>query len=69
MSITRFELQPTRSARARWTLPELDVPLESIAGLEIIGSAPLKAVSPLLCARPRHAGRRVQLSRSRAEGS
>jgi glutathione S-transferase len=47
MSITLFEFPPTRSARARWTLLELDVPFESVAGREIIGSAPLKAVSPL----------------------
>jgi glutathione S-transferase len=47
MSITLFEFGPTRSARARWTLLELGIPFESIAGLEVIGSPQLKAVSPL----------------------
>ncbi len=46
MSITLFEFQPTRSARARWTLLELDVPFESIAGFEVIGSPQLRAISP-----------------------
>jgi glutathione S-transferase len=46
MSITLFEFQPTRSARARWTLLELDVPFESIAGLEVIGSPQVRAISP-----------------------
>src|SRR4030095_1982533 len=36
----------TRSARARWTLLELDVPFESIAGLEVIGSPQVRAISP-----------------------
>lgn len=47
MSMTLFEFAPTRSARARWTLLELGLPFESIAGFEVIGSAQLKAVSPL----------------------
>jgi glutathione S-transferase len=46
MSITLFEFHPTRSARARWTLLELDVPFESIAGPEVIGSPQVKAISP-----------------------
>ena len=46
MSITLFEFAPTRSARARWTLLELGISFESIAGLEVIGSPQLKAVSP-----------------------
>lgn len=32
MTITLYELQPTRSARVRWTLLELGVPFESIEG-------------------------------------
>ena len=32
MSITLYELQPTRSARARWTLLELGIAFESIEG-------------------------------------
>jgi glutathione S-transferase len=47
MSIMLFEFAPTRSARARWTLLELGLPFESTAGLEVIGSQALKAVSPL----------------------
>lgn len=47
MSITLFEFGPTRSARVRWTLLELDVPFESVAGREVMGSPELKAVSPL----------------------
>ena len=47
MSITFFEFFPTRSARVRWTLLELGIPFESIAGREVIGSPQLKAVSPL----------------------
>ena len=46
-AITLFEFAPTRSARARWTLLELGLAFESVAGLEIIGSPRLKAVSPL----------------------
>jgi hypothetical protein len=40
MSITLFEFAPTRSARVRWTLLELDLPFESVAGLEVMGSPP-----------------------------
>ena len=47
MSTTLYEFAPTRSARARWTLLELGIPFESIAGREVIGSPELKAVSPL----------------------
>lgn len=47
MSLTLFEFGPTRSARVRWTLLELGLPFESVAGPEILGSARLKAVSPL----------------------
>ena len=36
MSIELYEFTPTRSQRARWTLLELDVPFESIAGRELI---------------------------------
>lgn len=47
MSITFFEFKPTRSARVRWTLLELDLPFESIEGREVVGSPELTAVSPL----------------------
>lgn len=47
MAITLFEFAPTRSDRARWTLLELDVPFESIAGQHLFGSPQLTAVSPL----------------------
>lgn len=46
MSITLFEHHPTRSARARWTLLELGVPFESIAGPEVLGSPQVRAISP-----------------------
>jgi glutathione S-transferase len=46
MSLTFFEFGLTRSARVRWTLLELAIPFESVAGLEVIGSPQLKAVSP-----------------------
>jgi glutathione S-transferase len=32
MTIILYELQPTRSARVRWTLLELGIPFESIEG-------------------------------------
>lgn len=47
MSMTLFEFHPTRSDRVRWTLLELGIPFESIAGQELFGSARLKEVSPL----------------------
>lgn len=47
MTIELYEFAPTRSQRARWTLLELDVPFESIAGRELIGSDRLRAVHPL----------------------
>ena len=47
MTIKLFELAPTRSARARWTLLELGVEFESIAGRHLIGSDELKRVHPL----------------------
>lgn len=47
MSITLFEFHPTRSDRVRWTLLELGVPFESVAGQDLFGSARLKEVSPL----------------------
>lgn len=46
MSITLFEFAPTRSARARWTLLELDLPFESVEGFEVIGSPRAQAISP-----------------------
>jgi glutathione S-transferase len=47
MSITLFEFPPTRSDRARWTLLELDLPFESIAGQDLFGSPQVTAISPL----------------------
>lgn len=47
MTITLFELSPTRSDRVRWTLLELGLPFESIAGPHLFGSPELTAVSPL----------------------
>lgn len=46
MSITLYEFAPTRSRRARWTLLELGLPFESVAGQEVLGSAEVRAVSP-----------------------
>lgn len=47
MSITLYELHPTRSARARWTLLELGVPFESIAGPEVFAMPELAKIHPL----------------------
>src|SRR5215218_8806281 len=47
MLITLFEFAPTRSARVRWTLLELDLPFESVEGREVFGSPRLMEVSPL----------------------
>ena len=47
VSITLFELQPTRSARARWTLLELGVPFESIEGREVFAMPELAEIHPL----------------------
>jgi glutathione S-transferase len=47
MSMTLFEFAPTRSARVRWTLLELDLPFESHAGREVFGSEALRKVHPL----------------------
>lgn len=46
MTIELYEFAPTRSQRARWTLLELDVPFESIAGSDLFGSDTLRAVHP-----------------------
>ncbi|MGI9412767.1 MAG: glutathione S-transferase family protein [Hyphomicrobiales bacterium] len=47
MDITHYEYAPTRSARSRWTLLELDVPYESVSGRELIRSDELRRVHPL----------------------
>ncbi|HYE42429.1 MAG TPA: glutathione S-transferase N-terminal domain-containing protein, partial [Caulobacteraceae bacterium] len=47
MSITLYELQPTRSARARWTLLELGLPFESIEGREVFDMPELAEIHPL----------------------
>ena len=47
MAITLYELQPTRSARVRWTLLELGAPFESIEGPEVFSMPELAEVHPL----------------------
>jgi glutathione S-transferase len=47
VAITLYELQPTRSARVRWTLMELGVPFESIAGPEVFAMPELAEIHPL----------------------
>lgn len=49
MTIALYELAPTRSARVRWTLLELDIPFESVTGEapEFFRSPELRAVHPL----------------------
>lgn len=47
MSITLYELQPTRSARVRWTLLELGAPFESIAGPAVFAMPELAEIHPL----------------------
>ena len=47
MDITLYEYEPTRSARVRWTLQELDLPFESIEGIHLPGSDELRQVHPL----------------------
>jgi len=49
VSITLYELQPTRSARVRWTLLELGIPYESIEGTgpEIFALPELAQIHPL----------------------
>ena len=47
MSITLYELQPTRSTRARWTLLELGLPYESIEGPAVFAMPELAAIHPL----------------------
>lgn len=47
MTITLYEFAPTRSARVRWTLLELGVPFESIAGAETFERPELPDIHPL----------------------
>ena len=47
MTITLYELQPTRSARARWTLLELGVSYESVEGRDVFGMPELAAIHPM----------------------
>lgn len=47
MTITLYELQPTRSARARWTLLELGVPFESVEGREVFAMPELAQIHPM----------------------
>lgn len=45
--IKLYEFPPTRSARCRWTLLELDVPFESVEDRTLIRSPELKKIHPL----------------------
>jgi glutathione S-transferase len=47
MTIVLYELQPTRSARVRWTLLELGTPFESIEGREVFAMPELAQVHPM----------------------
>lgn len=47
MPITLYELQPTRSDRARCTLLELGVPFESVEGREVFAMPELAEIHPL----------------------
>jgi glutathione S-transferase len=47
MTIVLYELQPTRSARVRWTLLELGLPFESIAGREVFAMPELAQIHPM----------------------
>lgn len=47
MDITLYEFEPTRSARVRWTLQELELPFKSISGAELVGSDQLREVHPM----------------------
>lgn len=47
MTLVLYEYAPTRSQRPLWTLLELDVSFESIAGRDLIRSERLRAVHPL----------------------
>ncbi len=49
MTITLYELAPTRSARVRWTLLELDIPFDSVTGEapEFFRSSQLRDIHPM----------------------
>src|SRR4029450_12905985 len=49
MTIVLYELQPTRSARVRWTLLELGIPFESIEGRgrEVFAMPELAQIHPM----------------------
>ena len=47
MEITLYEFGPTRSARVRWVLQELDLPFESISNATLPGSAEIEHIHPL----------------------
>lgn len=47
MTMVLYELQPTRSARVRWTLLELGVPFESIEGREVFAMPELAKIHPM----------------------
>ena len=47
MTIVLYELQPTRSARVRWTLLELGIPFKSIEGREVFAMPELAEIHPM----------------------
>ncbi len=47
MDITLYEFEPTRSARVRWVLQELDLPFESISSPKLAGSEEIEFIHPL----------------------
>jgi glutathione S-transferase len=47
MSLTLYELPPSRSARVRWTLLELDLPFESRTGFDLFQGDELRKYHPL----------------------
>ncbi len=47
MNLKFYGFSPTRSARVRWTLQELDVPFEAVEDRKIIGSDELRKLHPL----------------------
>lgn len=47
MTLTLYEFGASRSVRCRWTFLEIDMPFESRAGRELVGSAEVKKVHPM----------------------
>jgi glutathione S-transferase len=47
LQIRLYELGPTRSARCLWTLRELELPFETVAGRPLLGTDEYKKIHPL----------------------